>query len=343
MRLISVVSAFLSFVVALSVVGCRKDSPADVLKPAAQSGDPAPDYVVAMVNGVPLSWADMEARAMGYLKDDVETNHLIIPTNRMDEAKEHFRRRSIKAFVFKTLLTEEAVKEKISLVEADRQEGLRSLAVSLKSRNWTTNDFFLKGPLPEAVMRREFEDGLVIDKLLKLKVRDTLKVGDKDIADVIATLDATNQATRVKLEGIRKQLLDGADFADTARMVSQDPSAKNGGDLGEFSTGKMLQDFEQPAFSQEVGAVGPVIATRYGYHILKVTARTPATPATASSPAVPATVRLSHILLKTVPIDRKRITDSIVRSKYNAGVEEYYRQLKTKATFECFLYADMEF
>ena len=91
---------------------------------------------------------------MGSLKDDVEVNHLIIPTNRMEEAKEHFRRRSINAFVFKTVMMEEAAKEKIQLSEADRQEGRRSLAVSLKSRNWTTNDFFLKGPMGEAMMRR---------------------------------------------------------------------------------------------------------------------------------------------------------------------------------------------
>ncbi|HPB10917.1 MAG TPA: peptidylprolyl isomerase [Kiritimatiellia bacterium] len=296
-----------------------------------------------MVNGTPLSWADMEKRAMGYLKDDVEVNHLVIPTNRMAEAKEHFRRRSIKAFVFKTVMLEEAAKQKIQLAEMDRQEGLRALAVSLKSRNWTTNDFFMKGPMGEAMMRREFEDGLVIDKLLKQKVRDTLKVSDKEIAESVALLKATNQATRVKLDGIRKQLLDGADFADTARTVSQCPSAKNGGDLGEFTRGKMLKDFEQAAFTQEIGVIGPVIETRFGYHVLKVTARTPATEATATTPAVPATVRVSHILLKSVPIDHKRLIDSIVRTKYKAGVDAYFRDLKSKSKIECLIYPDMTF
>jgi peptidyl-prolyl cis-trans isomerase C len=337
------VPAFLSVVLVLGLTGCGKERSGGAEKPAAQPAEMAPDHVVAMVNGTPLTWADMEKRAMGYLKDDVEVNHLVIPTNRMEEAKEHFRRRSIKAFVFKTVMMEEAANQKIALVEADRQEGLRSLAVSLKSRNWTTNDFFLKGPMGEEMMRREFEDGLVIDKLLKRNVREKLKVSDKEIADAIAVLEATNQAVRVKLEGVRRQLLDGADFADTARNVSEDASAKQGGDLGEFARGKILREFEQAAFSQEVGTVSPVIQTRLGYHILKVTARTPATPATDASPAVPETVRVSHILLKTVPIDRKRLMDSIVRTKYNAGVEAYFRQLKSNAKIECFLYKDMVF
>ena len=343
MRLTTTVSVLLGSALAW-LCGCdKKGEPTAAPKPAAQAAEMAPDHIVAMVNGTPLTWANMEKRAMGYLKDDVEVNHLVIPASRMAEAKEHFRRRSINAFVFKTVMMDEATNQKIALVEADRQEGLRSLAASLKVRNWTTNDFFLKGPMGETMMRQEFEDGLMIDKLLKRDVREKLKIGDTEIADMTAMLNATNQAIQVKLEGIRKQLLDGADFADTARNVSQDESAKNGGDLGEFTRGKMLRDFEKPAFSQEIGAVGPVIQTRFGYHILKVTARTPATPATDSSPAVPETVRLSHILLKTVPVDHKRITDTIAKQKYTQGVDAYFKDLKSKARIECFLYKDMVF
>lgn len=334
----------LSSVLVMGLCGCGKDAAKDEQQPAAKrSAAPDPSYVVAMVDGTPLSWADMEKRAMGYLKDDVETNHLVIPTNRMDEAKEHFRRRSISAFVFKTVMMDEAANQKIALVEADRRDGLMALATTLKTRNWTTNDFFQKGPLGEAVMRREFEDGLVIDKLLKVNVREKLKVSDSEIEESIAMLEATNQAIRVRLEGVRTQLLDGADFADTARNVSQDPSAKNGGDLGEFARGKMMRGLENAAFSQEIGEIGPIIQTRFGLHVLKVTARTPATEATDSTPAVPETVRVSHILFKTMPIDRKKVIDSIIRTKYNAGVDAYFRQIKAKAKIECFLYNDMAF
>ena len=105
----------------------------------------------------------------------------------------------------------------------------------------------------------------------------------------------------------------------------------------------MLKDFEQAAFTQEIGVIGPVIETRFGYHVLKVTARTPATEATATTPAVPATVRVSHILLKSVPIDHKRLTDSIVRTKYKAGVDAYFRDLKSKSKIECLIYPDMTF
>ncbi len=334
------------FLFAVSVsffCGCGKGNESVAARPDAQPSDPPPDHIVAKVNGTPLTWAEMERRAMGYLKDDVEVNHLVIPSNRMDEAKEYFRRRSINAFVFKTVMMDEAIKKGIRLTETDRQQGLNSLARSLKARNWTTNDFFQKGPQGPEMMRREFEDGTIIDKLLAVHVRNTLKIDDKEIEDAISLINATNGIKRAKLEDIRKQLLAGADFAEVARTVSECPSAKKEGDLGEFPRGKMLKEFEDAAFSQAIGEIGKVIETRFGYHIIKVTAHTEAKAATASTPALPETVRASHILLKKVAVDRKRITDTILRAKYNKGVEQYFAELKSKARIECFLYKDMTF
>jgi len=343
MRHMTFSAAFLGAILMLGLCGCGKNSPNNVLAPSDRAQDPQPEHVVAMVNGTPLTWAEMDKRAMGFLKDDVESNHLIIPSNRLEEAKEHFRRKSVNAFVFKTVMMEEASKQGLKLTDADRREGLKALAVTLKTRNWTTNDFFLKGPMNEATMRREFEDGMIIDKLLKVNVRSALKVSDAEIAAAIKMLDATNSQKRVVLEGVRKQLLEGAPFEDVARNVSECPSAKKGGDLGEFARGKMLKAFDDVAFAQDVGTISPVFQTRFGYHVLKVTAHSPAKAATGSTPAIPETVRVSHILLKSIPVDRKRISDSILRTKYNAATEAYFRELKAKAKIECLLYKDMKF
>lgn len=325
------------------LLGCGKGPADNTVSVAAKPSDPTLDYVVAKVNGTPLTWAELEKRAMGYLKDDVEINHLVIPSNRLDEAKEYFRRRSINAFVFKTVMMDEAIKQNIRVSAVDRQESLNALAQSLQTRNWTTNDFFQKGPMGPEMMRREFEDGMLIDKLLSVNVRNKIRIDEKAIADATALLNATNQLKRVKLEAVRKQLLAGADFADMARTVSECPSAKKEGDLGEFSRGKMLKEFEDAAFSQAIGEIGPVIETRFGFHIIKVTAHAAAQPATATAPAVPETVRASHILLKHIPINRKRISDSVLRTKYNAGVERFFAELKAKAQIECYLYKDMTF
>lgn len=343
MRKMSHCSAILMSALAFGLCGCGKGTNKPLTAAAPKSAEPPADHVVAMVNTTPLTWGEMNKRAMGYLKDDVETNHLVIPSNRLDEANEYFRRRAISAFVFKTVMMDEAVRQNVRLTGTDRQLALKSLSQTLKSRNWTTNDFFNKGPMDAPTMHREFEDGMLIDKLIKLNVRSKVQVDEKEIADFTTTINVTNSLKRAKLEAVRKQLLDGANFEDVAKTVSEDPSAKKGGDLGEFGRGKLVKPLEDAAFTQEIGVVGPIIESRFGYHIVKVTAHAPAKAATATTPAIPETVRASHILVKTIPVDRSRISDTILKSKFNKGVQAYFAELKSKAKIECYLYKDMTF
>jgi parvulin-like peptidyl-prolyl isomerase len=75
-------------------------------------------------------------------------------------------------------------------------------------------------------------------------------------------------------EGLRQKLLNGADFAEIAREYSKDTaSAADGGILGWFGKNEMVTEFEQAAFSQEIGEIGPVVQTSFGYHIIQVIAR----------------------------------------------------------------------
>jgi len=68
----------------------------------------------------------------------------------------------------------------------------------------------------------------------------------------------------------------GADFAEVAKNNSDCPSKENGGDLGEIKKGQTVKPFEDAAFSQEIKAVGPVVSTEFGHHIIQVLGRTPA-------------------------------------------------------------------
>jgi len=60
------------------------------------------------------------------------------------------------------------------------------------------------------------------------------------------------------------------DFSTLARNHSQCPSANAGGDLGWFKRGDMVKNFEQAAFSQPLGEVGPPVTTQFGVHLIKV-------------------------------------------------------------------------
>jgi len=85
--------------------------------------------------------------------------------------------------------------------------------------------------------------------------------------------EARQQARQEALE-LKRQLEQGADFATLAREHSDDPgSARRGGDLGWFGRGRMVEPFEEAAFSAPIGRVVGPVETRFGYHLIEVTGR----------------------------------------------------------------------
>ncbi len=77
-----------------------------------------------------------------------------------------------------------------------------------------------------------------------------------------------------RLNGYRERILKGDKFSTLATLYSQDPgSAKKGGELGFFSRGDMVSEFEITAFSLQPGEISPVIETKYGFHIIQLNER----------------------------------------------------------------------
>ena len=77
-----------------------------------------------------------------------------------------------------------------------------------------------------------------------------------------------------KARELHEKILHGADFAALAREHSKDPGSKDqGGELGFFSRGQMVPQFEEAAFRLKAGEVGEPFETQFGWHIVKVDER----------------------------------------------------------------------
>jgi parvulin-like peptidyl-prolyl isomerase len=68
---------------------------------------------------------------------------------------------------------------------------------------------------------------------------------------------------------IQERLNKGEKFSNIAKEVSLCPSGKHGGDLGTFTRGKMVKEFETAAFTLQKGQTSPIVKTKFGYHIIK--------------------------------------------------------------------------
>ena len=90
----------------------------------------------------------------------------------------------------------------------------------------------------------------------------------------IEATPAQQDSVRNVLEQLRTRIVGGARFEDIARQFSQDPgSASDGGDLGFFARGEMVQPFEEAVLALEPGEVSGVVETPMGLHLIRLEER----------------------------------------------------------------------
>jgi peptidyl-prolyl cis-trans isomerase SurA len=81
-------------------------------------------------------------------------------------------------------------------------------------------------------------------------------------------------AVKERIDSVYKALKNGADFAELAKKVSQDPgSAKQGGLMPFVQRGQFVKEFEDAAFALQPEQMSEVVESPYGYHIIKMNAR----------------------------------------------------------------------
>ncbi len=78
--------------------------------------------------------------------------------------------------------------------------------------------------------------------------------------------------TEHEAQDLVKKLAEGKSFETLAKEFSKCPSKADGGSLGTFGKGQMVQPFETAAFNLKVGEVSGPVRTQFGYHLIKRTA-----------------------------------------------------------------------
>jgi parvulin-like peptidyl-prolyl isomerase len=117
----------------------------------------------------------------------------------------------------------------------------------------------------EQELREYFEDQLYRQKMRDLITDDLEPMEEQVWARHILVEDGETA------QEILSRLESGEDFSELAREVSTDPgSAANGGDLGWFSRGRMVPEFEIVAFDLEIGEISEPVQSQFGWHIIQV-------------------------------------------------------------------------
>jgi peptidyl-prolyl cis-trans isomerase D len=116
------------------------------------------------------------------------------------------------------------------------------------------------GIMNSIVARREIREPVVRTRHI-LIMCDKFKPGDCDEA-------------YARIRDVKKQLDEGADFAELAREHSEDPgSAAMGGDLGYMRFDEFVEEYAAKAFDMKVGETSEIIQSSHGYHIIRLSGR----------------------------------------------------------------------
>ncbi len=264
----------------------------DAMPPVAETMQPkvSSDFV-AQVNGVKLSKSQFDRE----MKQGLAQAQGQMPAEQLEKLKPEMKKEIIDYFVNKTILSQEVKRLKIEATEPEIAAQIEKVKVGLPPGT-TLGEMLKKINMTEAELREKITFSLKVNKLALSQPTADVKPSDKEIAKfyqdnkekfktpetvhvrhiLIGQNPGDNENTikekKAKAEMLRKQLLEGADFATLAKKSSDCPSKKDGGDLGTFPRGQMVKPFEDAAFSQKVNAIGPVVKTDFGYHILQVLA-----------------------------------------------------------------------
>ncbi len=279
------------------VCGCGEKEEGSPSQQAQEGTADMMDAIVVTVEGETLT----EAGAMEMARQQAARQG--IPPQMMDSFLEQsgpqLREQAREQFIDEVLLKREAASRDIEVTDAQIDEVIESLGDRLPPGVSLEQAVQAQGMTLEG-LRSDIAEQQRIQHLYQEQTSDVKEPTSEEIAtfyeENTSSFKTEEYATarhiligcaedapaeeranaKAEAEAVRQQLLAGADFAETAREKSTCPSKERGGDLGSFARGRMVPEFEEAAFSQEIGVVGPVIETRFGYHIIEVTDRQPA-------------------------------------------------------------------
>lgn len=224
----------------------------------------------------------------------------------------------------------------IMLQESEKRVGVRwnevdqAISSMLEASNIPSEQIFEEYLKRQGITLRDYKKMVRSDMLVQKmidKLKAQVEVKPEDLREIrarhilitpIATIEAeeakADELAKKKAADLLEKIKKGADFSTLAKKHSDDPgSAGKGGDLGYFTTGTKVQEFEEAAFSLKPGEVSDIVKTDYGYHIIK----------------------LEDTRLRTVEQGKEKdFQAAILAEKQESSFMRWFSELKQKAKIE---------
>ena len=151
---------------------------------------------------------------------------------------------------------------------------------------------------------------ILISRFMKDRVDDKVSVSEEELKRYYSEhseefmLPERWRASHILVDGledaeeIKNKLDQGASFEMLAKERSKDATSKKGGDIGYFSKGQLIPEFEEACSKLKVGEISDIVKTQFGYHIIELNDR--------KSPEVQEFLSVKEIIKKELERERRR-------------------------------------
>ena len=339
-----------ALVAAALIAGCSKNETTDVATDVAAAPAEDPNEVMVSVGEKNLTRGEIDKMVNAALAKDGDK----IPAEQLAYQKRMIAAQIAQGFIMDNAIAVKATELGYKIDDNDFKAFTDKLLKQFEGRPdapKTIEEFAEKFPFGKDYVMTQLKSQALIEKMIDgeitsknttdysaeaKKIIDSIKEknskiisaadAEKKIKELKATIDATPDAEKA------------AKFAELAKENSDCPSGSRGGDLGFFTHGQMVPEFDKAAFELPVGKVSDIVKTSFGYHIILVTEKKPAVEAKGETPAAPESVKASHILVKVgepekVP-DEAEVVAFLKNRNSRAQIGEFLQGILRKANIK---------
>lgn len=235
MRKSVTLAAVLAFSTAICAAPLLAQDAVPAEKPAPVAPEGGADAVVATVNGTNITLGHMIV-----LRENLPAQYQALPDD----------------ILFKGILDQLVQQAALS----QTMDGKTTLRDTLAMENDQRG--YLSGVSLQTVAGTAVTDA-ALQKAYDAKFADAAETKEYNAAHILVKTEDEAKDIKTKLDA-------GSDFAELAKEFSSDGASANGGDLGWFSDGMMVQPFQDAVFAMEVGSVSAPVETRFGWHLIQL-------------------------------------------------------------------------
>ena len=274
-----------------AIVTALLASQAPTQEPWPPKGGVLVDRIVALVGSEPITLYELDRATGPYVQRLRASGETVT-----DVHAEKVRREILESLIDERLMLEEARRMKIEVNEGEIDQEIESLK---SKRGWDDQklaEVLVQAGFPSiAQYRKHRKRQRRIDQVLNFRVRGRVRIDEAALAAALkAELGSQGgilerraahiliradefvgpervQEVTEKLQTIRDQIMASeVSFEDAARLHSEDPAGRAGGDTGWFSKGDFAPSFERAINALSVGEVSKPVRTEFGFHLIKL-------------------------------------------------------------------------